>query len=208
MVNFTAGPLRILGKKRKKIKGLPRSRSAAPNKRPRGFPSISRVRLMTANVDEDDCNKCWWFTGSLDKGYHHTELMVYARQHAADISDSEAFRVNTEGVRRGGGTFCSNAALTHSEHADRAADETGEVLISPGCHCETSAASLRSLLWTVLKSQWKWNELEETHLETERRLRSWHTKGIQGFSLKLFVIILNCILLSLWPLHFQNFRMF
>lgn len=46
------------------------------------------INLMTANVDEDDCNKCRWFTWSLDKGYHRTELMVYARQHAADISDS------------------------------------------------------------------------------------------------------------------------
>lgn len=100
VVNFTAGPLWILRKKREKnIKGPTRSCSALPNKKPRGFPSISRVRLMTANVDEDDCNKCRWFTGSLDKGYHHTELMVYARQHAADISDSEAFRVNTERVR-------------------------------------------------------------------------------------------------------------
>lgn len=40
------------------------------------------------NVDEDDDNKCQRFTGSLDKGYHHTELMVYTRQHTGDIFDS------------------------------------------------------------------------------------------------------------------------
>ena len=39
-------------------------------------------------VDEDDDNECQRFTGSLDKGYHHTELMVYTRQHAGDIFDS------------------------------------------------------------------------------------------------------------------------
>lgn len=100
------------------------SRAALPNKRPRGFPSISRVRLMTANVDEDDCNKCRWFTGSLDKGYHRTELMVYARQHAADISDS-AGRGSKHRERevRGAG-LCSNEALTNSGHAGRAADGT------------------------------------------------------------------------------------
>lgn len=115
----------ILSKKEKKyFKGPTRSRSVLPNKRPRGFRSISLMRLMTTNVDEDDCNKCRWFTGSLDKGYHHTELMVYTRQRAADISDSEAFKVNTERVRWGGRTFCSNEVLTNSEHADRATDET------------------------------------------------------------------------------------
>lgn len=32
------------------------------------------------------------FTGSLDKGYHHTELMVYTCQRRGDISDSARFQ--------------------------------------------------------------------------------------------------------------------
>lgn len=40
------------------------------------------------NVNEDDDNKCQRFMTSLDKGYHHTELMVYTRQHTGDIFDS------------------------------------------------------------------------------------------------------------------------
>lgn len=44
------------------------------------------------NVDEDDDNKCQRFTASLDKGYHHTELMVYAHQRAGDILDSTGFQ--------------------------------------------------------------------------------------------------------------------
>lgn len=38
-------------------------------KRPRAAPDC--------RVDEDDCNKCQRFAGSLDKGYHRAELMVY-----------------------------------------------------------------------------------------------------------------------------------
>lgn len=65
-------------------------------------------------------------------------------------------------MRGGGGTFCSNAALTNSEHADRAADESaGEVLISRGCHTvklvlrlpavfETNAPSGREVNWRKL----------------------------------------------------------
>lgn len=44
------------------------------------------------NADEDDDNKCQRFTGSLDKGYHHTELMVYTCQRRGDISDSARFQ--------------------------------------------------------------------------------------------------------------------
>lgn len=44
------------------------------------------------NADEDDDNKCQRFTGSLDKGYHHTELMVYTCQRMGDISDSARFQ--------------------------------------------------------------------------------------------------------------------
>lgn len=44
------------------------------------------------NVDEDDDNECQRFTESLDKGYHHTELMVYTRQRAGDIFDSTGFQ--------------------------------------------------------------------------------------------------------------------
>lgn len=40
------------------------------------------------NVDEDDDNKWQRFTGSLDKGYRHSELMVYTHQHMGDIFDS------------------------------------------------------------------------------------------------------------------------
>lgn len=42
-------------------------------------------------VDADNDNKCQRFTGSLDKGYHHTELMVYTRQPTGDIFDSTGF---------------------------------------------------------------------------------------------------------------------
>lgn len=44
------------------------------------------------NVDEDDDNKCRRFTGSLDRGYQHTELMVYTRQHTGDIFDSSGLQ--------------------------------------------------------------------------------------------------------------------
>lgn len=44
------------------------------------------------NVDEDDDNKCQRFTGSLDKGYHQTELMVYTRQQTGDIFDSRGLQ--------------------------------------------------------------------------------------------------------------------
>ncbi len=40
------------------------------------------------NVNEDDDIKCQRFMRSLDKGYHHTELMVYTRHHRGDIFDS------------------------------------------------------------------------------------------------------------------------
>lgn len=39
-------------------------------------------------ADEDDDYKCQRFTESLDKGYHHTELMVYTGHHMGDIFDS------------------------------------------------------------------------------------------------------------------------
>lgn len=44
------------------------------------------------NADEDDENKCQRFTVSLDKGYHHTELMVYTSQHMGDIFDFTGFQ--------------------------------------------------------------------------------------------------------------------
>lgn len=83
---------------------------------------------------------------------------------ASDISDSEAFRVNTERVRGGGGTFCSNAALTNSEHADRAADESaGEVRISRGCYPVKLALHLRAVLETNAHSgsEVNWRKLSE-----------------------------------------------
>ncbi len=40
------------------------------------------------SVNEDDDNECQRFMRSLDKGYHHTELMVYTRQRVGDIFDS------------------------------------------------------------------------------------------------------------------------
>lgn len=43
------------------------------------------------NVDEDN-NEWQRLSGSLEKGHRHTELMVYMRQHAADIFDSAEFR--------------------------------------------------------------------------------------------------------------------
>ena len=43
--------------------------------------------LNDSHVDEDDCNKCQRFAGSLDKGYHRAELMVYTGRHAGDIFD-------------------------------------------------------------------------------------------------------------------------
>lgn len=40
------------------------------------------------SADEDDDYKCQRFNESLDKGYHHTELMVYTRHRTSDIFDS------------------------------------------------------------------------------------------------------------------------
>lgn len=59
------------------------------------------------NADEDDDNKCQRFTVSLDKGYHHTELMVYISQHMGDIFDFTGFQCKhreedlTDGEGRG-----------------------------------------------------------------------------------------------------------
>lgn len=39
-------------------------------------------------ADEDSDYKCRRFTESLEKGYHHTELMVYTPRRAGDIFDS------------------------------------------------------------------------------------------------------------------------
>lgn len=65
------------------------------------------------------------FSVSLDKGYHHTELMVYKSQHMGDIYDSPGFQCKhreedlTDGEGRGpsGGRLenpCSDNVLTVS----------------------------------------------------------------------------------------------
>lgn len=52
------------------------------------FSLISNVWLMMTMLMKRMIINVKRFTGSLDKGYHHTELMVYTHQHMGDIPDS------------------------------------------------------------------------------------------------------------------------